>query len=99
MWLNAMGDMGSEAERILVDGGLATFVINDYRKGGALVPMHADFMNAILNGSRLRLHDFVVAEVMSQGMRFRKQNYKARYTVKCHEYVMTFKKPNKGAKK
>jgi len=91
-WLDAMGDMGREAERILKPGGLANFVINDYRKDGELIPMHADFINAIKNKSGLALHDLVVAEVVSQALRFRKHDYERRRTVKCHEYVITFKK-------
>lgn len=93
LWLDAMGDMGREALRILKPGGLANFVINDYRKGGVLIPMHADFINSILKKSGLILHDLVVAEVISQALRFRKHDYERRRTVKCHEYVITFKKP------
>jgi hypothetical protein len=92
-WLDAMGDMGAEAYRILKPGGLANFVINDFRKDGVLIPMHADFINAILRKSDLVLHDLVVAEVVSQALRFRKHDYDRRRTVKCHEYVITFKKP------
>ena len=94
MWINAMGEMAVEACRILTPGGLANFVINDYRDGGILIPMHSDFINSILSKSELMLHDFVVAEVLSQSIRFRKRvQYPARYTVKCHEYIITFKKP------
>ena len=93
-WLNAMGDMGKEAERILKPGGLANFVINDFRDKGSVIPMHSDFINYILSKSNLVLHDLVVAEVISQALRFRKHDYERRRTVKCHEYVITFKKPN-----
>jgi predicted RNA methylase len=92
-WLDAMGQMGAEAERILKPGGLANFVINDYRENGEIVPMHADFINAIKRDSGMALHDLVVAEVISQALRFRKHDYERRRTVKCHEYVITFKKP------
>jgi predicted RNA methylase len=92
-WLDAMGDMGLEAERILKSGGLANFVINDYRKDGYLVPMHSHFIDSILKKSGLKLHDFVVSEVISQRLSFRKEDFKLRRTVKCHEYVITFKKP------
>ena len=92
-WLDAMGDMGKEADRILKPGGLANFVINDFREDGYLVPMHSDFMAAIMRKSGLKLHDFVVAEVISQALRFRRHDFERRRTVKCHEYVMTFKKP------
>jgi predicted RNA methylase len=91
-WLDAMGDMGREAERILKPGGLANFVINDYRENGEIVPMHADFINSIKDKSNLFLHDFVVSEVISQALRFRKHDYERRRTVKCHEYIITFKK-------
>ncbi len=91
-WLDAMGEMGREAERILKPGGLANFVINDFRKEGALIPMHAEFTAAILKASNLVLHDVVIAEVISQALRFRKHDYERRRTVKCHEYILTFKK-------
>ena len=93
LWLDAMGAMGREAERILKPGGLANFVINDYRKKGEIIPMHSDFIAAIKQKSGLILHDFVVAEVISQALRFRKHDYDRRRTVKCHEYVITFKTP------
>jgi len=92
-WLDAIAGMGKEAARILKPGGLANFVINDFRRDGILIPMHADFMQAIMRSSGLLLHDFVVAEVMSQALRFRKHDYERRRTVKCHEYVITFRKP------
>ena len=92
LWLNAMSDMGKEAERILKSGGLANFVINDFRKNGVVVNMHSDFINAILRKSNLKLHDLVIAEVISQALRFRKHDYEKRRTVKCHEYIITFKK-------
>ena len=91
-WLSAMVDMAKEAERILKLGGLASFVLNDYREKGYLVNMHADFMTAVLKGTGLVLWDMVVSEVISQSLRLRKKSYKARRTVKCHEYIMTFKK-------
>ena len=91
-WLLAMVDMGKEAERILKPNGLANFVLNDYRDGGYLINMHGDFVGAILGGTGLRMWDIVVSEVISQSLRFRKKSYKARRTVKCHEYIMTFKK-------
>jgi hypothetical protein len=91
-WLKGMGKMGKEAERMLKKGGLANFVINDYRKAGYLVPMHIDFVNSILNNSNLKLHDFVVSEVNSFAITMKKKDYEKRRTVKCHEYVITFKK-------
>jgi len=91
-WLLAMVDMAREAERILKPGGLANFVLNDYRKDSYLVNMHADFMTAILKGTNLKMWDMVVSEVVSQALRFRKHDYEKRRTVKCHEYIMTFKK-------
>lgn len=91
-WLSAMVDMGKEAECILKPGGLANFVLNDYRKDGHLVNMHSDFMAAILNGTNLKMWDMVISEVISQALRFRKKAYENRRTVKCHEYIMTFKK-------
>lgn len=91
-WLLAVGCMASEAERILRPGGLANFVINDYRERGFLKSMHADFTSAVLRGSNLRLHDIVVAEVISQSLRHRKKAFERRRTVKCHEYVLTFVK-------
>jgi predicted RNA methylase len=91
-WLKAMGKMGAEAERILRRGGLANFVINDYRKDGNLVLMHADFVRAIQDASGLLLHDLVVAHVRSLRISFRKQDYEQRRTTKCHEYIATFKK-------
>lgn len=92
-WLLAMVDMAKEAERILKPDGLANFVLNDYREKGYLVNMHSDFMTAILKGTNLKMWDMVVSEVISQSLRFRKKSYEARRTVKCHEYIMTFKKP------
>jgi len=92
-WLLAMVDMAKEAERILKPGGLANFVLNDYRDKSYLVNMHSDFMTAVLKGTGLRMWDMVVSEVISQPLRFRKKAYQARRTVKCHEYIMTFKKP------
>jgi predicted RNA methylase len=91
-WIDAMGEMGREAERILKTGGLANFVINDYRKGGSLVPMHADFLRTILNNSGMVLHDIVVSEVKAQAIRFRRQDYERQRTTKGHEYVITFRK-------
>lgn len=93
LWLDGMADMGAEAARILKPGGLANFVINDYRQEGVVVPMHADFIAAMQRDSGLVLHDLVIAEVVSQALRFRKHDYERRRTVKCHEYVITFRKP------
>ena len=39
-----------------------------------------------------KLWDFVIAEVESQKIRLRKKDYNIKRTVKCHEYVITFKK-------
>jgi len=97
-WLEAMAQLGAEAARLLRPGGLANFVINDYRAEGALVPMHADFIGAVGRTSGLVLHDLVVAEVLSQALRFRQRDYARRRTVKCHEYVVTFRKPGDGAR-
>jgi len=91
-WLLAMVDMAKEAERILKPEGLANFVLNDYRKDSYLINMHADFMAAVLKGTNLKMWDMVVSEVISQALRFRKHDYEKRRTVKCHEYIMTFKK-------
>lgn len=79
-------------ERILKPGGLANFVLNDYREKGNLVNMHADFMTAVLKGTGLVMWDMVISVIMAQTMRFRSRDYKLRRTVKCHEYIMTFKK-------
>jgi predicted RNA methylase len=93
-WLQAMGEMGREAERILRPGGIANFVINDFREKGRMVLMHADFVNAIIDVSNLQLHDIVIAEVVSQSHRFWRKQYNLRKTTKCHEYIITFKKPD-----
>jgi len=90
LWLTAMGEMGKEAERILKKGGIANFVINDFRKNGEIILMHKDFIDSILKNSKLKLHDIVISEVISQALRFRKHDYKRRRTVKCHEYIITF---------
>jgi len=91
-WLMAMVDMAKEAERILKPNGLANFVLNDYRKDSYLINMHSDFMIAILTGTNLKMWDMVVSEVISQALRFRKKAYENRRTVKCHDYIMTFRK-------
>jgi len=91
-WLSAMVDMAKETERILKPSGLANFVLNDYRHKGFLINMHADFITAVLKGTNLKMWDMVVSEVISQSLRFRKREYENRRTVKCHEYIMTFKK-------
>lgn len=92
-WLDAMAEMSYEVARILRPGGLATLVINDYRKDGVLIPMHSDFIAAVQRTSGLILHDLVIAEVISQALRFRKHDYQRRRTVKCHEYIITFMRP------
>ena len=67
-------------------------MLNDYRYKGFLINMHADFITAVLKGTNLKMWDMVVSEVISQSLRFRKREYENRRTVKCHEYIMTFKK-------
>jgi predicted RNA methylase len=91
-WLLAMVDMAKEAERILKPNGLANFVLNDYREKSYLVNMHSDFLQAVSKNTGLKMWDMVVSEVISQSLRFRKKSYQTRRTVKCHEYIMTFKK-------
>ena len=90
-FIGKFGRMQEENRRVLKTGGLCIITINDNRKGGRLVPLHG-LVTAASEKAGFRLHDMVVAEVISQRLRMRKQEYKDRRTVKCHEYVLVFKK-------
>lgn len=91
-FLEKMARMQAENFRVTKPGGLCIVTINDHRKAKKLVPLHADVI-AACEQVGFELHDFVVAEVVSQGLRMRKQAYAARRTVKCHEYVIVLKRP------
>jgi len=78
-----------ENRRVLKEGKLCTITINDMRKKGLLVPLQA-YVIKWGEQAGFKLHDFVVAEVLSQKIRLRKKDYELRRTVKCHEYVITF---------
>lgn len=81
----------SENYRVLKNDNLCIITINDRRAGGVLEPLQAKVIDW---GQRagFKLWDFVVAEVLSQKIRLRKKDYDKRRTVKCHEYVIVFKK-------
>jgi hypothetical protein len=95
LWLEAMGITAGEIERILKPGSIVTFVINDFRENKKLISMHSDFANSIISNTALTLHDIVVAEVISQSQRMWRTHYNVRRTAKCHEYIITFKKPER----
>ncbi len=82
----------SENYRILRRDGLCVVTINDKRTNGNLVPLQSKVI-AWGQQAGFDLWDFVVAEVLSQKIRLRKKDYEKRRTVKCHEYVIVFKKP------
>ncbi len=81
----------SENLRVVKKNGLCVITINDMRKGGYLVPLHSSVIEWGMEAG-FKLWDFVVAEVLSQKIRVRKKEYEKRRTVKCHEYVIVFKK-------
>ena len=80
-----------ENYRVLKKDCLCTITINDKRESGYLISLQK---YVIEWGQKVgfKLWDFVVAEVLSQKIRLRKKDYKIKRTVKCHEYIITFKK-------
>jgi len=81
-----------ENYRVLKEDGLYVITINDRSEKGVLVPVQKHVIEWALQ-SGFQLWDFVIAEVESQKLRLRKKDYGLRRTVKCHEYVIVFKKP------
>lgn len=85
-------EMMAENFRVVKPGNLCVITINDMRKAGHLEPLQARVIEYGISVG-FRLWDFVVAEVQSQKIRLRAKDYEKRRTVKCHEYVIVFKKP------
>lgn len=84
-------DLMRENYRVLKPGNLCVVTINDKREKGVLVPLQARVIEwGEVAG--FKLHDFVVVEVLSQRIRLRKKEYEQKRTVKCHEYIIVFKK-------
>ena len=78
--------------RVLKNDRLCVITINDKREKGFLIPVQ----KYIIEWSEMvgfKLWDFVVAEVLSQKIRLRRKDYVLKRTVKCHEYIIIFKKP------
>jgi len=88
---NKFKKLMSENYRVLKNNCLCTITINDKRDKSFLIPIQKYVIEWGLN-SGFKLWDFVVAEVLSQKIRLRKKDYNIKRTVKCHEYVITFKK-------
>jgi len=82
----------SENFRVLKDDCLCVITINDKREKGYLVPLQK-YVIEWAEKVGFKLWDFALGEVISQGLRFRKKNYELRRTVKCHEYIIVFKRP------
>ena len=80
-----------ENYRVLKNDCLCVITINDFRKSSFLIPLQKYVIDWSLEAG-FKLWDFVVAEVESQKIRLRKKDYGLKRTVKCHEYVIVFKK-------
>jgi len=80
-----------ENYRVLKDDCLCVITINDRREKGFLEPLQAKVIEWGLKVG-FKLWDFVIAEVLSQKIRLRKKDYEKKRTVKCHEYIIIFKK-------
>lgn len=94
-WLTASGEMMVEMRRVVKPGGLIVTVIADCRKDGALVSLAGPWI-AEAQRQGLILHDVVIERLLSQQLRMWRQAYKARRTARAHEYVITFKVPERG---
>ena len=80
-----------ENYRVLKSDNLCVITINDKREKGILIPLQSKVIEWGIKAG-FKLWDFVIAEVLSQKIRLRKKDYELRRTVKCHEYVIVFKK-------
>jgi SAM-dependent methyltransferase len=81
-----------ENYRCLKSGNLCVITINDKREKGYLEPLQAKVIEWGYKAGFL-LWDFVICEVLGTAMIFRKKAIEQKRTAKCHEYVITFKKP------
>lgn len=81
----------SENYRVLKKDCLCTITINDKREESYLISMQK-YVIEWSEKAGFKLWDFVIAEVLSQKIRLRKKDYELKRTVKCHEYIITFKK-------
>ena len=91
-WLRDSGRMMGEMARVAKPGALVVTVMADYRDKGNLVPLHALWC-AEATRRGLVLHDLVVQTLRTQGLRLWRREYNAKRTVKGHEYVLTFRRP------
>jgi len=89
---NKFTELMRENFRVLKPDNLCIITINDKREKGYLEPLQAKVIEWGYKAG-FKLHDFVVAEVLSQKIRLRKKDYQRRRTVKCHEYIIVFRKP------
>jgi len=91
-WLEQSGQMMAEMGRCARPGALIVTVMADFREGGNLVPLSAQW---ILEGMRrgLILHDHVVARLLSQQVRMWRKSYEQKRTAKTHENIIVFRKP------
>lgn len=85
----------AENFRVLKPNNLCVITINDKREEGCLLPIQKHVIDWGMSVG-FALHDFVVAEVLSQAIRIRRGAYNNRRTVKCHEYIITFIKSLNG---
>jgi len=90
-FFNKLIKLMKENIRVLKAGCLCTITINDKRENSYLIPIQKHVIDAGIEAG-FKLWDFVIAEVNSQKIRLRKKDYELRRTVKCHEYIITFKK-------
>ena len=84
--------MLGECLRIIKPGALAVITINDGRKAGNIVPLGSYMLSWGLEVGFV-IHDIAIGEIRSLALKMRKDAYARRRTVKCHEYILTFRKP------
>ena len=92
-WKVATLQMLQEMLRVVKSGGLVVTVIADYRKGGLLVPLHTDWL-ALGREAGFELWDFVIQPLQTQGFILWRRAWDKKRTIKAHEYVVVFKKPD-----
>ena len=73
-------------------GGFVVWVVNDIRRNKKLIPFHSDTIR-VFNSVGFDYHDCIINELNSLSLQGLGNCEKQRYTAKCHEYILVFKKP------
>jgi len=98
VFLNCLKIAALNCNRVLKPGHFVVWVVGDWRKNGIFIPFHRDVINAF-QWARFDLWDIVINRLHTPAVRGVAMAADRHRTVKEHEYVLVWKKPEKEEEK